>query len=118
MSNKKRTIDNPDERAGEIKGINLHIREGINEWAEILQIADAEQWACYLNYFPRDIVNAVLIFQHVCSNVGIKAGRITDENVEEFGHRLRQLVTDMTGHDPADVVAQMKPNEKNKENEK
>ena len=28
---------------------------------------------------------------------------------EEYGKRLRQLVIDMTGYDPADIVSQMKP---------
>ena len=99
--------------AKQIAEINRHIRDGVNQWADVMLQADADQWAVHLNYFPRDIVNATLIFQHICSNVGIKAGRIdSEEKAEEYGKRLRQLVLDMTGYDPAEVVAAMKTPEK------
>jgi hypothetical protein len=103
----------------QLKEINLHIREGINHWAEIMLLADADEWAVNLNYFPRDIANATLIFQHVCSNVGIKNGRIKDaETAEAYGKRLRQLIIDMTGYDPAEIVGNMKPkDEVNREQE-
>lgn len=83
-----------------IKEINQHIREGINQWADIMLTADADKWAEQLCYFPRDLMNAIFIFQHVASNIGIKAGRIDEEKAAEFGKRLRQLVIDMTGYDP------------------
>ena len=95
--------------AKQIAEINQHIRDGVNQWADTMLTADADQWAVHLNYFPRDIVNACMIFQHICSNVGIKAGRIDEEKAMEYGKRLRQLVSDMTGYDPADIVSQMKP---------
>lgn len=91
-----------------IAEINTNIRNGINYWADILLLADADQWALHLTYYPRDIVNACMIFQHICSNVGIKAGRIDEQKAKEYGKRLRQLVIDMTGYDPADIVSQMK----------
>lgn len=93
--------------ARQIAEINRHIRDGVNQLAETMLTADADQWAVHLNYFPRDIANATLIFQHICSNVGIKAGRIDEKKAEEYGKRLRQLVIDMTGYDPATVVAEM-----------
>ena len=89
-----------DERKAQIAEVNKHIREGINQWADIMLTADADQWAYDLKYFPRDLMNAVLIYQHVASNIGIKAGRIDEEKAVEFGQRLRQLVIDMTGYDP------------------
>ena len=91
----------------QIVEINRHIRDGIDQWADIMLMADADKWAYKLNYFPRDIVNATMIFQHVCSNVGIKAGRIDEQKAKEFGERLRQLITDMTGYDPAGLVMEM-----------
>lgn len=93
----------------QIAEINQHIRDGVNQWADTMLMADADQWAIHLNYFPRDIMNACLIFQHICSNVGIKAGRINAAKAKEYGDRLRQLVIDMTGYDPAQIVADMKP---------
>ena len=89
-----------NERKAQVAEINRHIREGINQWADIMLTADADHWAYDLKYFPRDLMNATLIFQHVASNIGIKAGHINDEKAVEFGQRLRQLVIDMTGYDP------------------
>lgn len=88
----------------QIAEINRHISDGINQWADIALLADADQWAYYLNYSTKDIVNATMIFNHVCSNVGIKAGRIDEAKATEYGQRLRQIVQDMTGYDPADIV--------------
>ena len=51
--------------AKQIAEINQHIRDGVNQWANTMLMADADQWAIHLNYFPRDIMNACLIFQHI-----------------------------------------------------
>ena len=103
MSNEKNEMI-----AKQIAEINQHIRDGVNKWADVMLQADADRWAVYLKYFPRDIVNATMIFQHICSNVGIKAGRIDEAKAEEYGNRLRQLVIDMTGYDPSEIVKSMK----------
>ncbi len=95
----------------QIAEINQHIRDGVNQWAGTMLLADADEWAYHLNYFPRDIVNACLIFQHICLNVGIKAGRIDEEKAAEYGKRLRQLVIDMTGYDPAEIVSETEQKE-------
>jgi len=87
-----------------LKEINTAIRDGINQWADVMLESEVKQWACRLDYFPRDLMNAIYIFQHVASNIGIKAGRIDEQNTEEFGHRLRQLVIDMTGYDPHGIL--------------
>lgn len=91
----------------QISEVNMHIRHALNQWADTMLLADADGWAFNLNYFPRDIVNACMIFQHVCSNVGIKAGRIDEEKAVEYGNRLRNLVMDMTGYDPHVEVEKM-----------
>ena len=93
------------EQQNKIAEINKHIREGIKTYADICLLADADQWAVNLNYFPSDIMNATLIFQHVCSNVGIKKGLIDEERAEFLGSKLRKLVLDMTGFDPASLAA-------------
>ena len=106
-------IDKKNEMiAKQIAEINQHICDAVNQWADTMLMADADRWAVYLNYFPRDIVNATMIFQHICSNVGIKSGHINAAKADEFGKRLRQLVIDMTGYDPADIVAAMKSPDK------
>ena len=106
---KEKTMSENEMMERNIAEINQHIRDGVNQWADTCLMADADQWSVYLKYFPRDIVNACMIFQHICSNVGIKAGRIDEAKAEEYGKRLRQLVIDMTGYDPADIVSQMEP---------
>ena len=88
----------------DIREINSRMREGINIWADIMLMAEADRWAIELDYSPRDIMNAVYIFQHVLSNVGIKSGRINEDKAVEFGIRLRELVKDMTGYDPREIV--------------
>ena len=93
-------MNNEQNEQARIAEINQHIRDGINQWADIMLLADADNWAVKLNYYPRDLMNAVLIYQHVASNIGIKAGRIDEQKAVEFGNRLRQLVIDMTGYDP------------------
>ena len=100
----------------QIAEINQHIRDGVNQWADTMLMADADQWAVHLTYYPRDIANACLIFQHICSNVGIKAGRIDEEKAQEYGKRLRQLVIDMTGYDPAEIVSDNNENQNENEN--
>lgn len=91
-------------RKDAIDEINKHIRDGVNQYADIMLDAEHKLWAEELNYFPRDIMNATYIFQHICSNVGIKNGNINAKKAVEFGHRLRDLVRDMTGYDPADIA--------------
>ena len=80
--------------------VNNGIREGLRFWSDMMLRAEADEWAYKLNYFPSDLMNAVYIFQHVASNIGIKAGRIDEETAKVLGHQLRKLVIDMTGYDP------------------
>lgn len=83
-----------------VQEINQAIRDGLNHWADIALESEVKQWAVELNYFPRDLMNATYLFQHVASNIGIKSGHISEKNVKNFGQRLRQLIIEMTGYDP------------------
>ena len=97
-----------NEQEKKLAKVSQYISEGINHWADIMLQAYADQCAYYLDYFPRDIINAVIIYQHICSNIGIKAGRVDEQKAAEFGQRLRQLTIDMTGYDPAQIVGKPK----------
>lgn len=97
-----------NEQEKKLTKVSQYIREGINQWADIMLQAEADQWAYHLDYFPRDIINAVIIYQHICSNIGFKAGRIDEQKAAVFGQRLRQLTIDMTGYDPAQIVSKPK----------
>ena len=82
-----------------IKEINNEISGSLDGLADIMLRADADEWAFYLDYSNKDVMNAVLVFQHVLTNVGFKAGRIDVEKASEFGKRLYALINDMTGID-------------------
>lgn len=90
-----------------LKEINTAIREGLNQWADVMLESEVKQWAYRLDYFPRDLMNAIYIFQHVASNIGIKAGVINEQNTTDLGNRLRQLVIDMTGYDPHGILSDL-----------
>jgi hypothetical protein len=103
MSKTDETINEQDA----LKEINTAIRDGINQWADVMLESEAKQWAYRLDYFPRDLMNAIYIFQHVASNIGIKAGHIDEQKAVEYGERLRQLVIDMTGYDPHGILSDL-----------
>ena len=91
-----------DKQKQNIQQVNEGLREMMNTLADMMLMSEADQWAYLLSYFPRDIMNALYIFQHVVSNVGIKSGRIDEKTAVEYGHRLSQFVNEMTGYTPAD----------------
>lgn len=82
-----------------INEINEAIKAGIATWSDICLKADAGEWAFLLNYDTADVMNVCLLFQHICSNIGIKKGLINEEKAVEYGNRLHDLVQDMTGVD-------------------
>jgi hypothetical protein len=87
--------------------VNQNIRESIAFWASTMLQSEADQWAYHLNYDTADLLNAVYILQHVASNIGIKNGTITEQNVEELGLRIHDLVLAMTGYDTRQLAADL-----------
>lgn len=83
--------------------INGNISELLADQAKIMLISEADEWAYRLNYTPSDLMNAIYIFQHVASNIGIKRGRIKEQTAHLFGEALRKLVINMTGYDPRQI---------------
>lgn len=63
----------------QIKEINQHISHALKQWANILLVADADDWAYYLDYSDEDVFNAVYIVNHVLMNRAIKSGYIKGE---------------------------------------
>jgi hypothetical protein len=101
----------------QIQEINSHIKAALNEWSDICLKSEADQWAYQLNYNDMDVMNVCYLFQHVCSNIGIKAGFINEKNTVEFGNRLHDLVMDMTGVDTRHVFDEKQSIEHGKEQE-
>ncbi len=84
-----------------IQEINQHIKDGVEQWANIMLTADADEWACELDYTKEDLMNSLLIMNHIASNIGIKNGTIRDENhATILGIKLRALIIEITSIDP------------------
>lgn len=66
-----------------IKEVNKEISEGLAHWQEVLNLADADEWAYYLEYSDEDLFNALYIFNHVAQNIAIKKGFLNDANAED-----------------------------------
>lgn len=91
-----------------INEINQSIRNGINNWADVVLGIEYKHLAYLMDYYPRDLMNVAYLFQHVASNMGIKSGHITLENTEYFGKRFRELIIEMTGYDPYIITEEPK----------
>lgn len=66
-----------------IKKINKEISGALKFWQDMLNLADADEWAYYLNYSDEDLFNALYIFNHVAQNIAIKNGALNDANAED-----------------------------------
>lgn len=65
----------------QIKEINQHIRDALEQWSSIMVQTDADNWSYHIEYSDRDLLNALHIFDHVASNIAIKKGILNEENV-------------------------------------
>lgn len=63
----------------QIKEINKHISDALEDWANIMIASDADEWSCFLDYSDEDVLNALYIFNHVAASVAIKNGYFQDE---------------------------------------
>ena len=101
----------------QIQEINAHIKAALKQWSDICLLSEEDQWAFLLDYDSMDAMNVCYLFQHVCSNIGIKAGVININNVADLSNRLRQLMIDMTGLDPHKVLGGNESDKNGKEQE-
>lgn len=88
----------------QIKEINQHISDALEQWSTTMLVADADEWAYYLNYSDQDALNAIFIFSHVLSNIGIKNGVLNDKNVIEKSKELRKVIKDYCGLDTVEIT--------------
>lgn len=94
-----------------IKEINSHISDALEQWAAIMVTADADEWAYLLDYSEQDALNALTIFNHVLSNIGIKNGTLNEETVLNSAQKLRNLVKDMICIDSIELTNRVLKNE-------
>lgn len=82
-----------------IKEINHHISDALEQWADIMLMADADEWSHKLTYSRMDVLNAIRIANHVLQNFGIKSGMFTLENANEKASRFRESIEEFFGLD-------------------
>ena len=92
------------EEKEQIKEINQHISDALEQWSTTMLVADADEWAYYLNYSDQDALNAIFIFNHVLSNIGIKNGILNDKNAVEKANKLRDFIKDYCGLDTIEIT--------------
>lgn len=106
----KNNIDN-------IKEINRQMSNSLKFWSDIALMADADNWAYYLEYSDEDVLSAINIFMHVLMNRGIKSGHL-NENATEKGTMLRNAISDFCGIDTVALVNDVLRKNKELDNQK
>lgn len=92
------------ENQASIKKINKEISGALKFWQDMLLIADADEWAYYLNYTEEDLLNALYIFNHVAQNIAIKNGYFTEGNVGEKMTKYREGIKEGFGFDTVELT--------------
>lgn len=92
------------ENLNEIKEINQHISDALEQWSDIMLEADADAWAYELEYSDRDLLNALLIFNHVASNKAIKNGILNENNVFKKMQQYVDALNYCFGFDSAELT--------------
>lgn len=87
-----------------IQEINNHISDALEQWANITTMADADEWAYYLNYTDVDVLNVTHLFIHVLTNVGIKNGSLQEDNATEKVEKLRECIKTTFGIDTIELT--------------
>lgn len=94
-----------------IKEINSHISDALGQWAAIMVTAEADEWSYLLDYSEKDALNALTIFEHVLSDIGIKNGTLNEENILNSAQKLCHLVKDLIGIDSIELTNRVLKNE-------
>lgn len=87
-----------------IQEINQHISDGLRQWMEVLNTADADGWAFYLNYSDEDALNIIYIFNHILQNIAIKRGYINEDNAIAKGVALKKVIQAFCGIDTIELT--------------
>lgn len=88
-----------------IREVQAHISAALDQWAYIMNDIDAKEKAHLLHYKEEDLLNIVLMFNHIVSNIGIHNGTINSpESGEAFGKDIREFVKKHTGFDTVELT--------------
>lgn len=88
-----------------IREVQAHISAALDQWAYIMNDIDAKEKAHLLHYKDEDLLNIVLMFNHVVSNIGIHNGTINSPEMgEAFGNNIREFIKKYTGIDTRELT--------------
>lgn len=100
-----------------IRKINKEISGALRFWQDMLNLADADEWAYYLDYSEQDLFNALYIFNHVAQNIAIKNGSLNDANVEDNMNTFVKAIEKCFGFNTIELTNKVLANYgRNKEN--
>lgn len=88
----------------QIKEINQHIRESLDEWSEILLEADYSGWGADLYFNEEDLLNILQIFTSIWSNNAIKRGIFTEDNVTQKMELFKDTINNVFGVNTVTLV--------------
>lgn len=85
--------------------VQAHISGALDDWANIMLGIEANQKAFLLHYTEKDLLNAIYIFEHIITNVGIYNNTIKDgEMAFLMGKELREYVKKFTSIDTIELT--------------
>lgn len=88
-----------------IREVQVHISDALEQWAYIMNDIDAKEKAHLLHYKDEDLLNILLMFNHVVSNIGIHNGTISNPELgEAFGKDIRAFIKKYTGIDTIELT--------------
>lgn len=86
---------------------NQEIKDGLAHWQEIMNLADADQWAFFLEYDDADLLNALYIFNHVAQNIAIKKGFLNMDNAEQKMRWFCESIEECFGFNSVELTKKM-----------
>ena len=88
-----------------ISEVQAHISSALDDWANIMLDIEANQKAFLLHYDEKDLLNAIYIFEHIITNVGINNNTIKNgEMAFLMGKELREYVKKFTSIDTIELT--------------
>lgn len=88
----------------QIKEINQHISDALEQWSTVMVEADAKNWAYHLEYSDEDLLNVLQIFNHVAGNIAIKKGFLNEKNVVEKMNIFTKALEDSFGFNSVELT--------------
>lgn len=94
-----------------MREVQAHISAALDQWAYIMNGIDAKEKTHLLHYKDDDLLNIVLMFCHVVSNIGIHNKTINSPELgEAFGDDIREFIKKYTGIDTVELAKRVLKN--------